>query len=342
MSGVLQFGSNWKRRRTRSGTAGLICSLFFWPTACRPPEQVRIAVIPQTEGTIHWDPAHAGAVFAADRAGASIYWNAPTSEDDVQAQIALVNQVIDNKYQGLVLAPDQSLALITPVHRALARGIPTVIIGSPLSIPAGRNLFYILNDDTEGGQIAAQRVADLLKGHGTVAVLGINPNIAGIMIRARSFEQYLAQNFPEIHIVDKRIGTFNVAHEHQEAEDTLKANPNLDVIVALMGATIDGTLSALGARPDNHSIKVIGFDFSPLLPSSNQQKYLDSVIQEDTRAMGEQAVDLIHARLLGQTVPPILHVHPKLITPENINTPEVQLMFSADWKYGRWHWSSSQ
>jgi ribose transport system substrate-binding protein len=317
---------------------GLICSLCLWPSACRSPQHERIAVIPQVDGETLWEPAHVGAEFAADRAGVSVYWNAPTSADDVQAQIALVNQVVEKNYQGLILAPDQSLALITPVRRALAHGIPTVIIGSPLTIQAGGSLSYILNDDAEGGQIAAQRVAGLLKGHGTVALLGINPNIAGIMIRARSFEQFLGQNDPDIHIVDKRLGSFNIAHERQAAVDSLNANPDLDVVVALTGDTLSGTISALGTRPENHSIRVVAFDGVGL--GGFESKWLDSVIQEDTRLMGQQAVDLIHARLLGQAVPTIVHLHPKLITRENIRTPEVQRMISMDWTLGRWRWSS--
>ena len=319
---------------------GLICCLCLWPTACQSPHQERIAVIPQVDGDALWEPAHVGAEDAADRVGVSVYWNAPTNADDVQAQIRLVNKIVDGNYQGLVLAPDQSLALITPVNRALALGIPTVIIGSPLAIPAGGSLFYILNDDAEGGQIAAQRVAGLLKGHGTVALLGINPNIAGIMIRARSFEQFLAQNDPGIHIVDKRFGSFNTAHERQAAVDSLNANPDLDVVVALTGDTIVGIFSALGTRPENHSVRVVAFDSLGL--GGLNSEWLDSVIQEDARRMGQQAVELIHARLLGQAVPTIVHLHPKLITREDIGTPEVQRMTSMDWTLGRWRWSSKQ
>jgi ribose transport system substrate-binding protein len=170
------------------GITGLVFALALWVTACDSHSLVRIAVIPQTEGTIFWEAAHAGTEVAADSAGIFIYWNAPTREDDVEAQTALVDRVVDKNYQGLVLAPDQALSLIMPVRRALAHGIPTVIVGSPFPIPAGGDLSYILNDDEEGGRLAAERAA-ALNGHGTVALLGINPDITGIMIRARAFEQ---------------------------------------------------------------------------------------------------------------------------------------------------------
>jgi ribose transport system substrate-binding protein len=324
------------RRHTLSCLT-LACVLSLCIAACRSHPQVRIAVIPQTEGNAQWDPALEGAENAAKPARISIYWNAPAREDDVEAQIALVDRVVSGNYQGLVLAPDQALSLIAPVRRALSREIPTVVIGSPLPIPAGGNLMYILNDDAEGGRIAAQRVAGLLNGHGAVALLGIDPDITGIMIRARAFEEYLVQNSPGIRIVEKRMGTFNVAHEQQVAEDTLRANPNLDVIVALMWPTIDGTLSALDAEPVNH-VKVIGFDPSGFPPSFDRKASLDSVIREDTRSMGRQAVELIHARLQGQSVPSVVHLHPKLITRDNVDSPEVRFMVTSR----SWRWSPAQ
>jgi len=151
---------------------------------------------------------HVGAEIAAQNTGLNVYWNAPTREDDIQGQIALLEKVVAGGYKGLVLAPDHALALITPVRLALSQGLPTVIVGSPLPIPAGGKLSYILNDDEEAGRMAGQYVAELLQNKGSVIVLGIDPDIAGIMIRARSLEKTL-QDYPSIRIVDKRIGAFN-------------------------------------------------------------------------------------------------------------------------------------
>ena len=317
-------------------------AIVFGAAACSFHTGCKIAVIPQTDGTAQWEPVHTGAEVAAIQTGVSIYWNAPTREDDVEGQIALVDRVVAYGYQGLVLAPDQGLALITPVRRALARGIPTVIIGSPLPIPPGENLSYILNDDEEGGRIAAERVNGLLNGHGTVAVLGLNPDVTGIMIRARAFEEAVAAHYPGIHIIDKRMGSFNAPHEQQVAEDTLRNNPKLDAIISLMSTTTDAALSAIGTGGDSGSVKVIAFDSagSSGLPSFEQKPTLDCVIQQDSRSMGEQAVELIHARLLGRSIPAVVHLHPKLLTRDNINSSETRQALSMDFELGRWHWTS--
>lgn len=288
-----------------------------------------------------WESAHVGAAIAADRTGASIYWNAPAREDDVEAQIALVDRVANGNYQGLVLAPDQALSLISPVRRVLAHNTPTVIISSPLPIPAGGNLSYILNDDEQGGQMAAKRVVELLRGHGTVAILGIDPDVTGTEIRDHAFEKFLADNSPEIHVVERRVGSFNFPHELQAAEDVLHKYPGLDAIVALMTTSVDGSLSALHASSNTRITKVIGFDVGGL-PSFERNPELDSVIQCDSHAMGEKAIELIAAKLHGQSTPTLIRIPPRVLTSANIDSQVVRDMLAQDWTLGHLHWSPLQ
>jgi ribose transport system substrate-binding protein len=312
----------------------LACICLLLGGGCRKSKAPVIVVIPRTTGTMLWEPVHRGAEAAALSLGANIYWNAPTREDDTVGQIALIERVTAGEYAGMVIAPDQSLALVTPVRRALARGLPIVIIGSPLLIPAGGKLFYILNNEQEGGKIAAQRLALLLHGRGSVAVLGMNPDIAGTMVRARSFEQFLAENYPDIHVVEKRLGSFNVPHEQQVVEETLKANPNLDAIVALMAATTRGALSTIDSNPAYRDVKVIGFDPDQLEFSSAG---LDSVIMQNMPEMGDRAVSLIHAEREGKPVPSQMEVEPMLVTRENVNSDEVHRRTSMDYRPAPFH-----
>jgi ribose transport system substrate-binding protein len=318
---------------------------LIWPTlivlilcaSCHRSKSVTIAVIPRTSGTLLWEPEHRGAQDAAQKIGAKIYWNAPTREDDVAGQIALIEQAESRDYQGLVLVPNQSLALITPVRRALARGLPIVIVSSPIPVPSCDKLSYILNDEQAGGRIAAQRVALLLHGRGTIAVLGINPDVAGIMVRAHSFEDFLARNYPEIHVVERHTGTFNDPHEQEMAEETLEAHPNLDAVVALMWSSARGAMATIDNNPDKFKAKVIAFDPGDL---SFQSPSLDSVILQNTREMGDLAVQMIHAKLSGKPTPGRLTLEPLLVTRQTANSEAVLQMTTMDWRPG-WSWSQT-
>ena len=308
---------------------------LLFGVSCRQPGPVTIAVIPRTSGTLLWEPAHRGAQDAAKTFGGHIYWNSPTREDDIAGQIALIEHVVAEGDQGLVLAPNQSLALITPVQRALAHGLPIVIIGSPMPIPAGGGLSYILNDEEAGARIAAQRLALLLHGRGSIAILGINPDVAGIMKRAHSFERYLAENYPAIHIVERHTGSFNIPHEQEIAEETLAAHPDLDAIVALMWSSARGAMSTIDNNPGKFKARVIAFDAEDLQFNSPS---LDSAVIQDTRKMGNLAVQLIHDRLSGKPAPSLITLQPVLVTRTNANSAEVRHMTTMDWRPG-WSWS---
>lgn len=288
-----------------------------------------------------WEAEHVGAGLAAQKRGARIYWNAPTREDDVEAQIALVDRIAGEDYQGLVLAPDQALALMTPVRRALARGLPTVVIGSPLAIPAGNGLSYILNDDQAGGRLAADRVAAILHESGTVALLGINPDVTGSVIRARVFEQILADRYPHIRIVEKRMGSMNFPLEQQVVQETLHNHPDLDVIVPVTGTSVDATLSTLNGLPAKSRIRVVAFNVYNW-PVFRGNPNLDCVIQEDVRVIGERAVELILDERAGKRVEAQTAVPPAMITRENVDSAQVQQMWPEDSALGSVRWSRIQ
>ena len=316
--------------RLRRGTR-LLLIFLIGSVGCRDREHTSIAVIPRTSGTILWEPENVGAQRAAAALDEHIYWNASTREDDIDGQIALVDRVRAGHYRGLVLAPDQSQALITPVRRAVASGLPIVIVGSPLPIPPGENLAYVLNDEQMGGHLAAERAAALLDDHGELALIGINTDIAGIVERAQSFEQALARDHPRIHVAVRRTGTFNFGHEQEGVEEMLRTHPELKVIVALTAPSTQGAIAKNPNLLGNREVKVIGFD-PESLPFENEN--LDSVIVQNTLGMGERAVQLIHARLQGHSLPPRVAFEPLLVTRENAESPDVQAMLYARWKPG--------
>jgi ribose transport system substrate-binding protein len=309
--------------------------------SCGSSRQELIAVIPETDGMMLWDAAHTGAEKAASHTGSAIYWNAPMREDDVAAQVRLIEQVVSSKrYQGLVIAPTQALSVLSPVRRALSQNIPTVIIDTPLSLPPGGNLSYILNDEEEGARLAAERVARLLQGRGNVALLGINPDILGVTTRARVFEQTLAAQYPDIHVIEKRMGSFNILRERQVAEEFLASDPDVDVCVALLWTTLNGLFSAIDSMHPRRPFKIVAFDIAAD-PPFQQRPNLDCIIQADTKEMGRRAVELIHAKRRGQSVPAEVLLKPRVITRNNLNSPEIRQMMSFDWSLGRWAWSST-
>jgi ribose transport system substrate-binding protein len=279
-----------------------------------------IAVIPP-ETAIIWETAHVGAKAAAQRIGYRIYWNASSREDEPERQITLVERVIQNGVQGLVIAPDHPLALMTPVRRAIAKGIPVVVIGSPLSIPPEGRLIYIVNDEEQVGYMAAMRVGKLLNGRGAIAVIGVNPGISGMSGRLQSFEENLSTHFPNITIADQLADPFNISQAQHSVEEILDTRLQLDAVVALSAASTRGAYFAIGRHHSLKKVKIIGCDQDFLSPLRTGE--VDSVIVENTYEMGYQAVMSIDALRRGKSVPPFTKLSPVLVTKENIDQPAV-------------------
>ncbi len=306
----------------------IVCVAASCNVGCGDRGAQTIAVIPRTSGTFLWEPLHVGAEIAAQRAGLNVYWNAPTREDDIQGQIALLDKVVARRYRGLILAPDHTLALIAPVRLALSEGISIVIVGSRLPIPTGGKLSYILNDDEEAGRMAAGEVAQLIKKKGSIAVLGIDPDIAGIMTRAGSLEKAL-QAYPDIRIVERHMGSFNTPYEQQIAEETLRRHPELDAIIALTSTSTRGCSIAISHS--KRKIHLVGFDdLDDLAPL--REGTVDVMISQNSREMGLEAVKTLAGQLQGNSGAVEIRIRPVVLTKNNVDSSETRELLSNTWR----------
>lgn len=308
--------------RRGSRRSGIVASLLLMCCCGCRLRTPTIAVVPRTTGMALWEPEHAGAQFTASRLGLKVYWNAPTREDDVQGQIALVQRIIERGYAGLVLSPDQNLALMTVVRRALSHNIPTVIVGSGLPLEPGGKLSYVLNDDHEMGRMAAERMGEILQGKGTVAIVGINPVVAGIPERVEAFDLTLTSRFPALRVIERRTGSFNVPYEQQITEEVLNTHPDLDAILAVSADATRGAYSALVELHRTKTVKLIGCDQDLLLPLVTGE--IDSVFAENTFEMGRKAVEFVADTREGKAVPPLTRLPPLLVTKDNLQSPDIR------------------
>jgi ribose transport system substrate-binding protein len=315
-----------------------ICWLLFGmavsglSSSCRSSHSRTIAVIPRTTANELWESVHKGAEVAGHQTGFHIYWNAPTREDDIEKQIGLVERVINDRPAGLVLAPDHYLALVGPVRRAMSQQIPIVVVSSPLPIPPGKGLSYILNDDQEMGRLAAMRVGMLLKGRGSVGIVGMETLVMSAMTRARAFEAALSANFPRISMAARGSASSNIAEVQQITGEMLANNPHLDAILALDAVAAAGILDELRAWGKTRSIKLVICDQTTNLMFSLRQGEVDSIIIQNGNEMGLLAVRWIAARTRGEAIPDQVELSPVLVDKSNIDTPAVQRLLAVDWR----------
>jgi ribose transport system substrate-binding protein len=275
-----------------------------------------------------WDQEHCGATVAAEKLKCHLYWNAPTSENDMAGQVSLVDRVGRGKYQGLVLAPNHTLGIRAPLRRALAAGLPVVIVSAQLDLPASSKLGYIVNDDEKMGELAAAELARLIHGKGSIALVGLARFAPGITLRVRGAESFLASRFPDIHVVSRVVGAYDASRAEGLINAAVDSYPRLKGVLSFTAASTRGVYAALKSRSLQKSIGLVGCEQDSDLMGYVASGEIAAVLAENTYRMGYEAVGLISDSLAGKPLPARSVVPPLLITKQNFKTAEASLLTS--------------
>jgi ribose transport system substrate-binding protein len=301
----------------------VLCSAgAYWVHSHRPPAVPTIALIPQAGGAMRSEVARFGATDAAGTVKCNLYWNAPTSEGDAAGQISLIDKVVRNRYQGLVVAPNHSLAILSSLRRALAAGLPVVVVSAPLALPATNKLGYVVNDDDKMGELAAKEIARLIQGKGSVALVGLSRTGPGISRRVRAAERIFATLYPEIEVVSRITGAYDTSRAEEVTNGALDSHPNLKAVLSFTATSTRGAHAALKSRSLQAAVPLVGCEQDSDLISYVGTGEIAAILAENTYRMGYEAVELIANSWKGEPIPPQSVVPPLLITRQNVTSTE--------------------
>ncbi len=284
----------------------------------------RIAVIPKGTTHVFWESVHEGARKAAEETGVEIFWNGPEREGDREKQIQIIEDFITQRVSGIVLAPNDSKALVPVVEKIQQQKIPCVIIDS--GIDTDKYVSFVATDNYQGGVIAARRMGEILSNKGKVIVVKYSPGSASTTSRENGFIETIQKELPNIEIVDTKYGMDTVETALQATEDLLTKNAELDGLFACNESTSVGALRALQSQGRVGKIKMIGFDAGKLLIEGVKNGDIDSLVVQNPRKMGYEGVKAVMDKLDGKEVPRRIDTGVVLVTKENMNTPEIQLL----------------
>jgi len=306
----------------------LVAATTWWIQPSRAAATPTIAFIPPTAGAMLWEVEHFGAQAAAEKIKCHLYWNAPTSESDTAGQVSLIDKVGRGKFQGLVLAPNHTLGIRSPLSRALAAGLPVVIVSGEVDLPASSNLAYIVNDDEKMGELAAAELASRIHGKGDIALIGLARFAPGVTRRVRAAERLLASRYPDIHVVSRGVATYSNSRIEAVTNIALDSNPGLSAVLSFTAVATRGVYSVLKSRGLQRTITLVGCDQDADLIGYVDSGEIAAIVAENTYRMGYEAVGLISDAWAGKPLPARSVVAPLLITKQNLNSAEASVFTS--------------
>jgi ribose transport system substrate-binding protein len=189
---------------------------------------------------------------------------------------------------------------------------------------------YIATDNYEAGKMGGRRMGEILGGKGKVGVVGFMPGSASTMAREKGFIDAVAEEYPDIEVLDVRYNMADRAKALAEAENLMTANPDLTGLFADNESSTDGVVRAVKQRNAVGRVKIVGFDASQELVAEMKAGVIDSIIVQDPFRMGYESTHAMVKKLDGGEPLREVDSGSYLLTPDNVDSPELQAVVFPD------------
>jgi ribose transport system substrate-binding protein len=312
----------------RAAAIALFGPLALFHTGCNRNARKSVAVIPKGNADLFWQSVHAGAAKAAGENKVNLVWDGPPNETEISIELQIVETMINRHVDAIALAPSDRSALSNVVDRASAAGIPVVIYDS--AIQTDKYVSFISTDNYAAGEMAGERMGEVLKGKGNIVMVKTTPGGASTTAREQGFKHVVQTKYPGIHILDERFGMASVAQSLTVAENMLTAHPDLDGIFCSNESGSSGAMQAVKSR--GSKAKLVGFDWSPILLDALKNGQIDSLVIQNPFKMGEEAVNYSVKAIRHEKIEKRVNLPPRLITQQNLSDPDVQAQVNPDLK----------
>jgi ribose transport system substrate-binding protein len=284
-----------------------------------------IAVIVKTVNSDFWQNVKKGANDgAAKLKGYTATFQGAASDTDLAGQVALVENAVNRKVAGIVLAPSDPDALIPAMKKAWEAKIPVILIDSAAS-DAGKNYYqsFLATDNQKAGELCAQALIDKIGKEGKIAIMSYTAGSGSEIGRVGGFKKYI-----ETHSKLQIVGTFysnsQMGTALNQTTDVLAANADLKGLFGANEPTAIGMGRALVQSGKAGKVAAIGFDGNGDLQAFVKDGTIEAIAVQSAYMMGHLGVTTVADVVAGKKVPKFLDTGVVMVTKKNIDTPEAK------------------
>jgi ribose transport system substrate-binding protein len=207
-----------------------------------PAQAETIGVFTKSAGNPIARVVRAGADAVAKANGITVIQYIPTSPDNVSQQTFLVEEALRAKVDAIVFTPVDAKAMMPPVQKINAAGVPLINIGD--RVAGGDIIAFVGSDDYAIALDTARTLLKAMGGKGNLVVLEGPDTTPTAVARLRGFKDALKE-FPNIKILLSK----NALYARPAAADLVKAllrtNPQqVDGVLAANDAMAFGAIEA--------------------------------------------------------------------------------------------------
>jgi ribose transport system substrate-binding protein len=281
-----------------------------------------IAVIVKTTNSTFWQNVNKGADAAMkDVKGHTMTFSGPASESAIADQLSLVENAVNRKVAGIVLAPSDPDALVPALKKAWQARIPVVLIDSMVS-DAGKAYYqsFLATDNRLAGELCAKALIAKVGTTGKVAIMSYVAGSGSELGRVGGFREYIEKN-SKLQIVGPFYSQSQMATALNQTTDVLASNADLKGIFGANEPTAVGMGRALVQSGKAGKVAAIGFDGNEDLQKFVKDGTLEAIAVQGSYQMGHLGVKTVADVIAGKKVAKFVDTGVVLVTKGNIDKP---------------------
>jgi inositol transport system substrate-binding protein len=220
--------------------------------------------------------------------------------DDAK-QNGLIENAIANKYDLIILQPNDSEAQKPYIRKAVDAKIPVIITNPRIPDDAIMKVTNSVDADPyEQGAVVARYALNLIPQNAKVVVLrGPDGNLHSVE-RRRSWKQEFFDKRPDVQIVAEQSGHWNKDEGMRYMEDWVQANPQIDAVVSMNDNMAMGALEAVKGNAKFDKLLAFGVDGDAAAALLIQEGRMTATAFQNADELAKKNMELANDILTGK------------------------------------------
>ena len=259
--------------------------------------QAEIAIVLKTLSNPFWVEMKEGIEKEAAAQGIKVDIIAASSEEDVQEQLRLIENLLAKGYKAIGIAPLSPVNAIPAIVEANKKGIYVVNIDEKIDMEqlkksGGSVLAFVTTDNVKVGAKGAEYIIGKLPEGGEVAIIeGKSGNASGEFRKQGATEAFKAD--AKFKLVASQPADWDRSKALDVAANLIQKYPNLKAIYACNDTMALGAVQAVANAGKTGQIIVVGTDGAPEAKDSINQGKLNATVAQDPGMIGATSLKIL-------------------------------------------------
>ncbi|MDQ6656954.1 MAG: ABC transporter substrate-binding protein [Actinomycetota bacterium] len=289
---------------------------------CTPTTKTKpyIAIVSKGFQQQFWQSVKKGADQAASKLGATITFDGPATEADIQPQLDMLKTDVSKKPDAVGFAALDSKAAEPILKQVQAAKIPVIAFDS--GVQSDIPLTTAATDNKAAAGEAAKHMAQLVGNKGTVGLVIHDQTSQTGLERRNGFIEWMKKNAPGIKLLEPQYGGGDPAKSADITKSIIAGNPDIAGIYGSNEGSAAGVVQGV-KESGKKSIKIVGFDSGQAQISAITDGLEAGAITQNPIGIGEQTVTAAMLALKCKGLPTTIDTGYYWYDKTNITDPKI-------------------